>query len=106
MFGKIGRLAERAANNVSVSRRGFLGRLGQGALAVGALLGAVVTPAAGQTGGVVCCTYKCRNSGYLKNSSRAFNVTTCQAAGSTCYPYYDGICPLIKQYTKSDCTKC
>ncbi len=42
MFEKIGRLAETAANNVSVSRRGFLGRLGQGALAVGGVLGGLL----------------------------------------------------------------
>jgi hypothetical protein len=42
MFEKIGRLAETAANNLSVSRRGFLGRLGQGALAVTGVLGGLL----------------------------------------------------------------
>ena len=38
MFDKIGRLAEKAANSVSVSRRGFLGRLGQVALGAAGVL--------------------------------------------------------------------
>ena len=39
MFAKIGRLAETAANNVSVSRRGFLGRLGKAALGAAGVVG-------------------------------------------------------------------
>jgi hypothetical protein len=42
MFEKIGRLAETAANSVSVSRRGFLGRLGQAALAAAAVTGGLL----------------------------------------------------------------
>ena len=46
MFDKIGRLAEAAATNVSVSRRGFLARLGQSALGVvGVLAGFTATAA-------------------------------------------------------------
>jgi hypothetical protein len=45
MFEKIGRLAERAAGNVSLSRRGFLGQLGQAALvAAGAVGGLLALP--------------------------------------------------------------
>jgi hypothetical protein len=51
MFDKIGRLAEAAATNVSVSRRGFFGQLGRGALvvagALGGLLGTAVPAQAG-----------------------------------------------------------
>jgi hypothetical protein len=42
MFDKIGRLAETAATKVSLSRRGFLGRLGQGALAAAGALGGLL----------------------------------------------------------------
>jgi hypothetical protein len=42
MFEKISRLAETAATKVSVSRRGFLGRLGQGALTAAAGLGGLL----------------------------------------------------------------
>jgi hypothetical protein len=58
VFEKIGRLAEAAATNVSVSRRGFLGRLGQGALvaagALGGLLG-VAAPVQAQGSSQICC---------------------------------------------------
>jgi hypothetical protein len=42
MFEKISRLAERAAGKVSVSRRGFLGRLGQAALGAAGALGGLL----------------------------------------------------------------
>jgi hypothetical protein len=42
MFEQIGRLAEAAASNVGVSRRGFLGRLGQGALVAAGALGGLL----------------------------------------------------------------
>jgi hypothetical protein len=42
MFEKIGRLAETAATEVSVSRRGFLGRLGHVALTAAAGLGGLL----------------------------------------------------------------
>jgi hypothetical protein len=46
MFEKIGRLAEAAATNVSVSRRGFFGQLGRGALVVAGALGGLLSAAA------------------------------------------------------------
>jgi hypothetical protein len=66
MFDKIGRLAEAAATNVSVSRRGFFGQLGRGALvvagALGGLLGAAGPARAG--GSVPCCGFgKCGSPG-------------------------------------------
>jgi hypothetical protein len=55
MFEKMGRLAEKAATNVNVSRRGFLGRLGAAAaLTVGALLGFAASSAEGRTH-YTCC---------------------------------------------------
>src|SRR5262249_57221889 len=50
MFEKVGRLAEAAASRASVSRRGFLGRLGQGALAAAGVLGGLLL-ATRQAGG-------------------------------------------------------
>ncbi len=59
MFEKIGRLAEKAATNVSVSRRGFLGRLSKAALAVAGVLVFVSSASAGRTRysrtGLICC---------------------------------------------------
>jgi hypothetical protein len=43
MFDKIGRLAEHAASNISVSRRGFLGRLGKAALGAAGVVGGLST---------------------------------------------------------------
>jgi hypothetical protein len=99
MFEKITQLAEAAATQVSQSRRGFLGRLGQGALAVGALLAGFVTPArAGQ--GVVCCKYVCH---YYKPYHRTISVG-CLPAGSTCPPPYSH-CNL-SQSNGDTCAKC
>jgi hypothetical protein len=59
MFEKIGRLAETAATNVSLSRRGFFGRLGRGALVAAGALGGVLTVAvpvqAGKETYMPCC---------------------------------------------------
>jgi hypothetical protein len=76
MFEKIGRLAETAATHVGVSRRGFLGGLGQFALGVAGIL-AGVTAARAQSGGVVCCYYY--RGPYPKSRK-----TVCQKAGMTC----------------------
>ena len=102
MFNKIGRLAEGLATNVSVSRRGFLGRVGRAALGVAGALGALGVAAAG-SGGVVCCTYDCRQ--YRKPR----NISICLPAGSTCASgLHEGYCScgLMKTQTKSDCSKC
>jgi hypothetical protein len=103
MFEKIGRLAEAAATNVSVSRRGFFGRLGQAALAVGAVLGGFSTAAAGPRG-VVCCYYYCTGH-YPKASFR----TQCQPAGTSCASYIHGTsCSLLinGQSTAAACKDC
>ena len=43
MFEKIGRLAEKAADSISVSRRGFLGRIGKAALGAAGVVGGLST---------------------------------------------------------------
>jgi hypothetical protein len=63
MFERVGSLAERVAANVS--RRAFLGRLGQGALALAGAMGAMlVSPGLAQAKGCAggpcrCCCYQC-----------------------------------------------
>src|SRR5712692_7696514 len=100
MFEKIGRLAEAAASSVGESRRGFLGRLGQGALATVALFGGVlVSPAAAQSGGVVCCKYQCAD--YTKGH---YTIVSCQAAGTTCA--FLNSCDKPRQHTAATCAKC
>jgi hypothetical protein len=59
MFEKIGRLAETAATKVSLSRRGFLGRLGQGALSAVGILGLLTLPSKALAGNkLYACVYQ------------------------------------------------
>jgi hypothetical protein len=58
MFEKIGQLAETAATNVSLSRRGFLGQLGRGALVIAGAMGgllSVIAPVQARGGRQTCC---------------------------------------------------
>jgi hypothetical protein len=106
MFEKIGRLAETAANQVSVSRRGFLGRLGQGALAATGVLGGLLAiPTAARAGGsYVCCSWTCKSP----RGTRQIHI--CYPPGSTCNPYSNpcsysfGARP--RQTAVSSCSKC
>jgi hypothetical protein len=61
MFEKIGQAAEALATHASMSRRGFLGRLGQGALvAAGAVGGLLLSAGDVRAGAGNCCvTGKC-----------------------------------------------
>jgi hypothetical protein len=92
MFEKIGRLAETAATKISVSRRGFLGRLGQGALAAaGALGGLLLFPKnALANGSYVCCIYKCRDihGGSYKITKRCYPPgSACPGVSTACSGY-------------------
>jgi hypothetical protein len=63
MFEKIGRAAEQMASNVGVSRRGFLGLLGQGALVTAGTVGALLLlPSKAQADKPNCCNggHRCR----------------------------------------------
>jgi hypothetical protein len=56
MLEKLSQAAERAAMNVS--RRKFLGKLGQGALALAGVVGGMLAlPGDAQAGGALCCCY-------------------------------------------------
>jgi hypothetical protein len=68
MLTRIDRFTESLATGLSVSRRGLLSRVGQGALVVlGALAGLFGVPAdaladyGGNNHGKVCCLYNCSN---------------------------------------------
>jgi hypothetical protein len=98
MFEKITQLAEATATHVSLSRRGFLGRLGQGALAMGAMLGSFTAAQAGGSG-VVCCKYHCQNFPYKGR----YEFIQCYAAGTTCP--FNFFCKVTST-TASDCAHC
>jgi hypothetical protein len=105
MLDKIGRLAEAAANSISVSRRGFLCRLGNVALgAAGVLGGLLVLPGTAQAGsGVICCKYQCKR-GYACPPGP---ITLCYAAGTTCPETLIGCpCRLTTSRSKDACTQC
>ncbi len=107
MFEKVGRLADSVVTSVSVSRRGFLGRLSQGALATAGALGGFLLSAGRASAdphpGVVCCFY--RVSRYPKKYYGYRDVKICQAAGTTCPSEYSGA-SLLRQSTGPMCSKC
>jgi hypothetical protein len=61
MFDRVGSLAERVATNVS--RRAFLGRMGQGALAVAGGMAALLAFPQVVRASQKVCTYRCTNVG-------------------------------------------
>ena len=76
MFEKIGRMAEKAANQVGVSRRGFLSQLGRGALATAGAVGALLALSKDAQAGI-------RGNNCVKNCMKQ-----CVKAGgdlNTCY---------------------
>ena len=92
MFEKIARYAEQLATSAGRSRRGFLGRLGQGALGAAGLLGGLLLlpgeAAPPCSGG---CRYKCPDlSEHETNCS-----STCECAASV--QHRGMTCPLFKR---------
>jgi hypothetical protein len=108
MFDKIGRVAETMATRVNLSRRGFLDRLGQGALAAVGLLGGAFVLSHGvraSSTGLYCCRYvwHCRDPyGRSTHSNYACYSGGCPPGGSS---YYCTI-KLASQRQVSDCTQC
>ena len=107
MINKVTNLAERLATNVSLSRRGFLGRLGKGALAVAGVLGGLLVfpkDGLGGPGSYVCCTWHCGSLGGGK-----FLVKECLPAGTNCN-YVLSPCDygggLQSQKTVASCSHC
>ena len=83
MIDKVSDLAERLATNVSLSRRGFFGRLGKGALvAAGVVAGVLAFPKQARAGGSFttcmhgCCQGSC-GAGDKKCSCSTSAYTTC-----------------------------
>jgi len=106
MFDKISRLAEAAATSASVSRRGFLGQLGRGALAAAGVVSGLLLSAraAHAQGGVVCCYY--RAPGKNGNAYGYSYKTTCQKAGTTCAWTVGGKWQLFDSSTAAACKDC
>ncbi len=102
MFEKIGRLAETAATNVSLSRRGFLGRLGQAALAMTGVLGGMLAiPRDTRAGSsYVCCKWSCSIGSPYKGRE---HITACYPAGTICRSLLG--CH-VNQSNVSSCSKC
>jgi hypothetical protein len=104
MFEEIGRLAEAAATKVSLSRRGFLGRLGQGALAMTGVLGGLLASRtyAHAAGGYVCCMWTC---GLYHGKEK---IKLCYPPGTTCGQFGSPGCTggAVKQTTVSSCSHC
>ena len=86
MFEKIGRLAETAATRVAMSRRRFLGRLGQSALAVAGVVGVLISaaPPALAAAGVKCCGSANMHCKPPIAGCLLFSVSGCGTASATC----------------------
>jgi hypothetical protein len=85
MFEKVGRLAERVASNTGESRRGFLGQIGQGALAAAAVIGGLLLrPEDARAGGLQGCINKCCEATCGKGDKTCSCDPTGNAYGS-CY---------------------
>ena len=76
MFERIGRAAETVATRASLSRRGFLGRLGQGAVvAAGAVGGLLLTAGDVRASYSDCCkTGKCPGRNYTCLGCRCYRI--------------------------------
>jgi len=83
MFDKIGRLAEAAAGNVGMSRRGFLDRLGRAALvAAGVVSGLALSPGKAHAGSSCkCCYYADGTLGCTNNSCPKFGYSGAPLVG-------------------------
>ena len=80
MFEKIGRLAETTAIKVSLSRRGFLDRLGQRALVLTGVFGGLLAlPKDALAGGVAGCVKKCCEAACGKGTKNC----SCDPTGET-----------------------
>ena len=89
MFEKISRAAERLANNVSTSRRGFLVRVGQAALGVaGVVAGVLALPMEAQATLIVsaCEVQRTYGGGFLTGRCVCNNPCRFKYAGSQCRP--------------------
>lgn len=85
MLEKIGQSAETLVSRVSVSRRGFLGRLGRGAALLGGMLGGILLTSGTAEAGPLCCmvwtgqgaSFKC----YMGRCKRGGTTVYCRDYG-------------------------
>jgi hypothetical protein len=98
MLEKVTRWAEKVANHAGLSRRGFLERIGQGAVAlVGVLGGVLAVPAAARAMGSPCTTNgDCGAGQYCAKS-----IGQCGGPGQ-CMPL-PRTCPKIRCYYACGC---
>jgi hypothetical protein len=83
MFEKIGRYAEAMATSAGQSRRGFLGRLGKGALGVaGAMGGLLLFP--GEALAFTGCQYSCPDGSEVRKSCPCGSKICISHKGMTC----------------------
>jgi hypothetical protein len=90
MFERVGSLAERVATNVS--RRAFLGRLGQGALGLAAVIGGVLAlPSQAQAADQCCLKITVSGCVFYKVGGRCncFNPTSCSNVPAGCIQVKD-----------------
>jgi hypothetical protein len=95
MLEKVTRLAEKAASRAGLSRRGFLERIGQGALALaGVVGGALAIPRAARAGAKVCTNNgQCGRHQYCsKPTADCGGNGTCQPRPQVCYELYLPVC--------------
>ncbi len=98
MFEKLSRAAEKAAEGAATSRRGFLGRLGRGALAAAGVVGGLLISANAADAGqpVRCCAGKCKQP-----SAGCVLVNSCYSNGYGTYCVWS--CPGQSLYTYTQC---
>jgi hypothetical protein len=89
MFDRVGSLAERVATNLS--RRAFLGHLGQGALGLAAVIGGILAfPANAEASGNLCCLYPSLSGGFCFHAKQG----SCPSQGVLVVcKQYPGVCP-------------
>jgi hypothetical protein len=96
MFGKVGQIAERSATEISVTRRGFLGRLGRMAtMAAGAIGGVLLASGSADAGRSVCrnptayqaCVTACWNWCLTGGRSGKQCTRLCSDRNSGCLQY-------------------
>lgn len=93
MFEKIGRYADTVAASAGRTRRGFLGRLGKGALGVTGLAGGVLL-LRGEAGAKIppgSCRYLCPDGTLQATNCAGGCEPSIQHAGMTC-PLYEDRC--------------
>ncbi len=92
MFEKIGRYAETVATSAGQTRRGFLGRLGWGALRVAGLVGGLLLlPGEDEATVTGDCVYLCPDGTFHGVPCKGACAGSIQHAGMTC-PLYANRC--------------